>query len=158
MVTSAFVLDPDGFLRTSVRTRGVAVCAAILCSIVPTMALADPCTGLLPRPATRLTGVVRHVIDGDGLCVGPAGRPERWIEVRLADFNAPELQRHGGRAARGRLATLTEGRMIACVADHHSYDRIVAICTIGGRAIGARLREQGGREGGRGFRRRNTTM
>ncbi|MET3436029.1 hypothetical protein ABIC44_000686 [Sphingomonas sp. 1185] len=124
---------------------------ALACILLPMPALADPCTGSLPRPGTRFVGVVRHVIDGDGLCVGPAGRADRWIEVRLADFYAPELREPGGAAARARLASLTKGRSVACIADHRSYDRIVATCSIAGRSIGTRLREEGGGEGGRGF-------
>lgn len=153
-------MSPEIF--TPYRPRKIAVRAAVLCAgcmgaMLPATAMADPCTGPLPRPGSRFTGVVRHVIDGDGLCVGPAGRSDRWIEIRLADFYAPELRKRGGLAARDRLAALARGRTIDCVADHRSYGRVVAICTIGGRSIGARLREQGGREGGRGFHRRRGT-
>lgn len=120
---------------------------------VPATARADPCTAPLPAPGTRFSGVVRHVIDGDGLCIGPEGRPDRWIEIRLADFYAPELNERGGRRAKARLSTLTEGNAIVCVAGHRSYDRIVANCSLRGRAIGSQLRASGGREGGRGIRR-----
>lgn len=137
----------------SVKMRAVAACAVLMCIAIPTAALADPCTGALPRPGSRFTGVVRHVIDGDGLCVGPARHPDRWIEIRLADFYAPEFRESGGARAKARLAALTRGRAISCIAGRRSYDRLVATCTIDGRSIGARLREGGGREGGRGFRR-----
>lgn len=145
--------------RRMVAVHALALCTGCIFALLPAPALADPCEGALPRPGSRFTGVVRHVIDGDGLCVGPAGMPDRWIEIRLGDFYAPELREQGGPAARDRLKALTRGRRIGCVADHRSYDRIVAICTIGGRSIGTLLREQGGREGGRGFdRRQSATM
>jgi hypothetical protein len=44
-------------------------------------ALADPCEGPLPAKGTTFTGVVRYVGDGDGLCIGPAGQPNRWSEI-----------------------------------------------------------------------------
>ena len=127
------VLVPASPCR-SATVRAVAACAFLFGIATPTAALADPCTGALPGPGSRFTGVVRHVIDGDGLCVGPTGRPDRWIEVRLADFHAPELREAGGVRASARLAALTKGRTISCIAGHRSYDRIVATCTIDGRS------------------------
>lgn len=72
-------------------------------------ALADPCEGALPARNTGFEGIVRYVGDGDGLCVGPAGRPDRWIGVRLADFYAPELHERGGQDAKRRLERLVLG-------------------------------------------------
>jgi hypothetical protein len=43
------------------------------------------------------------------------------------------------------------GQTLTCVAEHRSYDRVVAQCAIGGRPLGDALREAGGREGGRGW-------
>ncbi|MDA0699860.1 MAG: nuclease, partial [bacterium] len=61
-------------------------------------ARADPCEGRLPsRAGDRFAGSVRYVGDGDSLCVGRTSNPAEWIEVRLADFNAPELNERGGR-------------------------------------------------------------
>jgi micrococcal nuclease len=115
-------------------------------------ALADPCEAPLPKAGTVFSGVVRYIGDGDGLCVGPAGRPDRWIEVRLADFYAPELHDSGGRDAKDRLARLASGRTLVCRAGRRSYDRVVAACTLGGRPLGDLLRVAGGVEGGRGYR------
>ena len=115
-------------------------------------ALADPCEGALPAKGTTFPGVVRYVGDGDGLCVGPAGRPDRWIEVRLADFYAPELHDAGGRDAKRRLERLVLGRPLVCRAGRRSYDRVVAACTLGGRPLGVLLRAAGGVEGGRAWR------
>lgn len=116
-------------------------------------ALADPCEGALPRQGATFTGVVRYVGDGDGLCVGPAGQPERWIEIRLADFYAPELHERGGADAKRRLERAVIGKTLVCRAGRRSYDRVVAACTLAGRPLGDVLRRSGGTEGGRGRRR-----
>jgi len=115
-------------------------------------AYADPCEGALPARNSSFEGVVRYVGDGDGLCVGPAGQPDRWIEVRLADFYAPELHEPGGLAAKHRLEQLVLGQPIRCRAGRRSYDRVVASCTLSGRPLGALLRARGGVEGGRGWK------
>jgi len=116
-------------------------------------ALADPCEGALPAEGTGFSGVVRYVGDGDGLCVGPAGRPDRWIEVRLGDFYAPELHEQGGAEAKRRLKQLVFGQTLVCRAGRHSYDRVIGYCTLRGRPLGTLLRQSGGREGGRGWKR-----
>lgn len=114
-------------------------------------ARADPCEAPLPRPGQAFAGPVRYVGDGDSLCVevtvgiGGAG----WVEVRLADFNAPELSEPGGGAARDRLSRLTFGRALSCVAGRRSYDRVVALCQLDNSPLGDQLRADGGREGGR---------
>lgn len=118
-------------------------------------ALADPCEGALPAKGTTFVGVVRYVGDGDGLCVGPAGHPDRWIEVRLADFYAPELHEAGGREAKRRLERLVMGKPLVCRAGRRSYDRVVAACMLGGRPLGNLLRQAGGIEGGRAWRPRS---
>lgn len=129
--------------------RPFALALAAVPMLAATSALADPCTADLPVPGTRFSGVVRYVGDGDSLCVGPAGRPDRWIEIRLGDFNAPELHDGSGEDAKRRLRRVAMGKSIAYRADHRSYDRIVAYCTIGRRRLGDALRAAGGREGGR---------
>lgn len=113
-------------------------------------ALADPCERALPAKGTAFSGVVRYVGDGDGLCIGPANRPDRWIEIRLADFYAPELNEPGGVAAKRRLERIAMGKVLTCRAGRRSYDRVVAACTLGGRPLGSVLRAAGGAEGGRG--------
>jgi endonuclease YncB( thermonuclease family) len=113
-------------------------------------ALADPCEGALPRKGATFSGVVRYVGDGDGLCVGPAGRPDRWIEIRLADFYAPELHERGGADAKRRLERAAMGKLLVCRAGRRSYDRVVAACKLEGRPLADVLRRAGGNEGGRG--------
>lgn len=121
----------------------------------PAVAFADPCEGPLPRNAgAEFSGVVRYVGDGDSLCVGNSSDPSTWIEVRLADFNAPELHAQGGEAAKDALEHLAMGQNAQCVATRGrngrvvSYDRVIATCRIGGRRIGDALRAAGAREGG----------
>ncbi|MCX7359932.1 MAG: nuclease [Alphaproteobacteria bacterium] len=129
----------------------IAICLAAL----PAAAWADPCEGALPRRAGEtFSGQVRYIGDGDSLCVGNAADPSTWIEVRLADFNAPELHADGGAAARTALERLAMGQNAECVATRGrnrrvvSYDRVIATCRIGGHRIGDALRAAGAREGG----------
>jgi len=129
----------------------VAICFAAL----PAVAWADPCEGALPRRAGEtFGGQVRYIGDGDSLCVGNSSDPSTWIEVRLADFNAPELRAQGGEAAKDALERLAMGQNAQCVATRGrngrvvSYDRVIATCRIGGRRIGDTLRAAGAREGG----------
>lgn len=122
----------------------------------PAVASADPCEGALPRRAGEsFSGVVRYVGDGDGLCVGQSSDPATWIEVRLADFNAPELNAEGGAAAKAALERIAISRTVHCIAGGGrsrrviSYDRVIAVCRIGGRPLGDLMREAGVEEGGR---------
>lgn len=116
---------------------------------------ADPCEGRLPtRAGETFSGIVRYVGDDDSLCVGPSIDPATWVEVRLADFDAPELRSPTGRADRDRLSRLVRGRRLACVAVRGRngrvlvYDRVIAACRLNGRSVGDLLRAAGGREGG----------
>lgn len=136
----------------------IALIAAFLLFAAP--ALADPCKripdrGPMPaelRPGRTFSGPVVYVGDGDSLCVetrrgqGGAG----WVEVRLADFYAPELNAPGGRAARQALVDIAMRRRVSCVAGRRSYDRVVARCTLNGVSLGDLMRRRGVREGGRG--------
>lgn len=115
--------------------------------LIASPALADPCEAPLPRPGTIFSGQVEYVGDGDSLCVtSPAG----LVEIRVADFYAAELHAPGGREAKDMLARLVMGRTLTCVADHRSYDRIVAVCRLNGRSVGDLMRAAGVPEGGRG--------
>ena len=121
-------------------------------------ALADPCTaipnkGPLPaglKPGAVFSGEVTYVGDGDSLCVALGPRRDQWVEVRLADFYAPELKTKEGKAAKAALMRIAKGKRATCRAGKRSYDRIVARCTIEGRAIEEMMRRAGVREGGRG--------
>lgn len=130
----------------------IALAVAVLTLGWSAPVLADPCEGALPAKQARLSGVVRYVGDGDGLCIGPEGRPDRWIEVRLSDFFAPELHESVGLEAKRRLERLVMNRSIACLASRRSYDRVIATCKMNGRPLGALLRAAGATEEGRGWR------
>jgi endonuclease YncB( thermonuclease family) len=123
-------------------------------------ASADPCKAIPDRGAMpsylgremTFSGPVVHVGDGDSLCVAKGWTQDAWVEVRLADFYAPELSEPGGQAAKAQLARLTFGRRLTCTAGHRSYDRIVATCRLGGTSLADLLRRAGVRQGGRGAR------
>jgi len=123
----------------------VAMCCA---AAVP--AFADPCTAPLPAPGTAFAGTVRYVGDGDSLCVGASGDPTTWVEVRIADFYAPELHAPGGELAKAALTRIALGKRAQCLAGQRSYDRVVAECHVNGRSIGDAMRAVGVREGGNG--------
>lgn len=122
-------------------------------------AWADPChaiadNGELPgylAPGTSFSGPVVYVGDGDSLCVGVGPGDSEWVEVRLADFHAPELSSSEGPAAKRALLDLVMHRSVRCVAEHRSYDRIVAHCELNGRSLGDHLRDRGALEGGNAF-------
>ena len=116
----------------------------------PGLVWADPCTAPLPPAGTSFSGEVRYVGDGDSLCVGPSPDPASWIEVRLADFSAPELAAPGGRAAKAALEQIAFGRTLRCQAGKRSYDRVVARCRLNGAALGDLMRRAGIAEGGHG--------
>ena len=99
---------------------------------------------------SRFAGPVVYVGDGDSLCVAVGQGPGAWVEVRLADFYAPELSAPGGRQAKAVLENLAKGRRVECVAQHRSYDRVVSRCTLGGVSLGDRMRAAGATEGGNG--------
>ncbi|RWX04980.1 nuclease [Rhizobium leguminosarum] len=136
--------------RRSLLLAGMVV---FFCSIAP--AYADPCKAPLPaQPGVRFSGMVQYVGDGDGLCVGRTADPNEWIEVRLADFDAPELHQPGGAAAKAALERIALHRKITCTAKRGrsgrvvSFDRIIARCWIGADSIGDLLHEAGVVAGG----------
>jgi endonuclease YncB( thermonuclease family) len=137
-----------------IHLRSLLVSAAAFA--MPGVAVADPCEAPLPRRAgEQFSGTVRYIGDGDSLCIGRSDDPATWIEVRLADFNAPELNDEGGRVAKRALERLAMGRSTQCVAGGGrssrvvSYDRVIATCRLGGLRLGDLLREAGAEEGGR---------
>jgi endonuclease YncB( thermonuclease family) len=118
--------------------------------LFPMAASADPCTAPLPRPGTAFRGTVRYVGDGDSICVGNANDGASWVEVRIADFYAPELHEPGGRQAKASMKQIAMGRTVQCIAGKRSYDRVVAQCTLNGASLGDLMRRAGIGEGGRG--------
>lgn len=133
-------------------TRSIRMASVVLALLVATgTARADPCKAPLPAQGTGFSGVVRYIGDGDSFCLGPAGRPEQWIEVRVGDFYAPELHAPGGAEAKRRLARLLLGKPVVCRTGRRSYDRVIGYCTLAGQPLGRLLRSGGGIEGGRGW-------
>jgi len=134
----------------------------VIFTVLASPALADPCQAIPDRgpmpahlqPGSKFSGSVPYVGDGDSLCIalGPSSRD--WVEVRVADFYAPELHASGGAEAKAALVRVTQGKRATCVAGRRSYDRVVADCSIDGRSIGDLMRAQGVREGGEGRKRR----
>jgi len=118
---------------------------------------ADPCEAPVRdfTAGDSFSGVVRYVGDGDSLCVGRTTDPADWIEVRLGDFDAPEVASPQGEYAKSLLEAVAMGRSVQCVAGGSrggrvvSYDRVVAICRVGGSTLGAQLKARGAPQGGR---------
>jgi len=116
---------------------------------------ADPCEGPLPAKAGAVfTGIVHYIVDGDGLCVGSSTEADTWIEVRLADFDAPELKTEEGRFAKAEMTRLAMGKQAECVTRPGlsgrttSYDRVIASCSIDGASLASLMREANVSEGG----------
>ncbi len=122
-------------------------------TLFATGAKADPCEALLPsRPGQTFSGRVDYIGDGDSLCVRTA---EGLVEVRLGDFDAPELHSPQGAASKRYLVNAALGRMAICTVMRGrsgrtiSHDRVIAVCRVGGRRLGDVLRARGAPEGGR---------
>ena len=125
------------------------------CVIAPGVAHADPSTATLPnRAGDSFSGTVRYVGDGDSLCVGSTSDPRTWIEVRLGDFDAPELHSPDGARSKQFLEQLAFGHQASCRAQRGRngrvivWDRVIAVCRIDGRTIGDLLRGAGAPTGG----------
>lgn len=118
---------------------------------------ADPCTAPVSgyRAGQVISAPIVHGIDGDGLCLMLGRDPSQWLEIRLADFYAPELNERGGREAKRVMDRLVGRRAVCTVQRGHngrttSFDRVVASCRVDGVSIGDRLKSAGVVEGGRG--------
>lgn len=135
--------------------RSVLIIAALAAAGFAAPARADPCESALPsRAGIVFSGTVRYVGDGDSLCVGRTGNPAEWIEVRLADFNAPELHEPGGSVGKQALEPLVLGRPVTCTTERgrsgrvRSFDWVIARCRAGPTNLGDLLRAAGISEGG----------
>ncbi len=132
--------------------------AGALAFAVACPAKADPCTAIPERGAMPgylkrgaiFSGRVNYVGDGDSLCVANWPWHSAWIEVRLADFYAPELSEPGGLSAKRALTQIAFHKRVTCRAEKRSYDRVVSLCELNGRSLGDLMRARGVTEGGRG--------
>jgi endonuclease YncB( thermonuclease family) len=130
----------------------------MLCALIVAWALpahADPCEGKLPsKLGTVFTGTVRYVVDGDGFCVGSSSDPNTWIEVRMADFDAPELSTNEGKRGKDILAREIANREISCTTSKGrsgkttTYDRVLAVCQVNGSRVADMLARAGALTGG----------
>ncbi|MCR5875690.1 excalibur calcium-binding domain-containing protein [Phenylobacterium sp. J426] len=137
-------------------TLGVLATLAVAGAAHADQCKAIPDNGPMPAylaPGSTFRGAVKVVIDGDSMCVARGAGPENLVEVRLADFHAPEFSQPGGPAAQKKLAALVLGREVVCKAGSRTHDRVAAQCTLNGRAIGSLMRQAGVTEGGNGTRR-----
>jgi micrococcal nuclease len=143
-------------LATSLRRHNMRL--ALLLALFAPVARADPCKAIHDRgpmpahltPGKIFSGPVVYIGDGDSLCVALGPSQGAWVEVRMADFYAPELSALGGREAMAALERIAMGRRVECVAQHRSYDRVVAVCTLQGISLGDRMRAASVTEGGNG--------
>lgn len=135
-------------MRTSLYVMAASMALALVAGTSTTHANwnDDACRGPLPPVREKFSGVVTWVGDGDMVCVGP-DRDLR-IEVRVADFNAPELNEQNGKLARDALREIAMNKFVECEGSHYNHDRIVAVCKIGGRSLGELMREKRVPEGG----------
>ena len=84
-------------------------------------------------PAYALDGPAR-VVDGDTIVIGR----ER---IRLQNFNAPEMNEHGGPEAKAKLQAITRGKTVHCDGKaRDKYARLVARCSVDGIDIGQTMR------------------
>jgi endonuclease YncB( thermonuclease family) len=96
-------------------------------------------------------GPLSRIIDGDGIQI--RGGPE----VRLGDFDAPELNQPGGREAKAALTRIAFGKIVECRRCEGarnprkctSHDRVIATCRLDGVRLGDLMRREGIEEGGR---------
>ncbi|SPU55270.1 Uncharacterised protein [Brevundimonas vesicularis] len=140
--------------RSLLSLSALGLCTLFLAAMA-TPASADPCEGRLPsQSGQQFTGSVRYIGDGDSLCVGSSRDPNSWIEVRLADFEAPELHSPDGRRSQSLLRQVAFGQNVVCEARRGRsgrvivHDRVIAVCRVRGRPIGDLLRARHAPEGG----------
>ena len=150
-MSRAFAFRRRRFRRLSALERGVIVAAVVSVAVIlkPDWVGAALNTDLpaLPAPtaaapaAADISGHAR-VVDGDGLEIGGQ-------RIRLHGVDAFETRQMCGAHACGRasadaLRNLVGGRPVDCAEmDRDRYDRIVAICHVGGEDLGAAQVRQG---------------
>lgn len=128
--------------------RAPVLCAElVLAATLTAPALTDPCKAPLPsRPGQAVADKVRYTGDGDSLCVEGSANPSDWIEVRLANADAPQLHSSEGPRAKATLAAIALGRFAFCRAEAGRQGRVVvwdgmfACCQINGETVESLLR------------------
>ncbi len=91
---------------------------------------------MLATPAAAqdtLTGMVTHVRDGDTIEVGD-------VPVRLDGVAAPELNERHGQAAKEFMVRFVARKTVRCELNgERSYDRVIGVCFLDDRDIGASI-------------------
>jgi endonuclease YncB( thermonuclease family) len=149
-------LSSDGYEHGMLRFR--LIFAVALAALSGGASRADPCKAIPDKGAMpaylsagrTFRGPVTYVGDGDSLCIGVGQGRDQWVEVRIADFYAPELSAPGGQAAKVTLERIAKGKPAVCRAQKRSHDRVVARCLINGVSVGDQMRRAGVAEGGNG--------
>jgi len=136
-----------------VMIKFATIAAAV--ALAAPQSFADPCEATLPsKGGATFAGAVKYVGDGDSLCVGTGNDGKNWIEVRLADFDAPELSTREGKSAKAILEREAIGKQVTCAVTKGrsgktiTHDRVLAVCRVGGVTIGDLMRRAGAPTGG----------
>jgi endonuclease YncB( thermonuclease family) len=128
-----------------VRFRGRRSRSSGIASLVIALALAGG-AGLVLKPRGRSLEGRAQVTDGDTKRIGEA-------RIRLKGIDAPEMEQRCsqsgrsyacGETSRRALIDLVSGETVRCRATGRDrYQRILAVCAVNGRDIGARMVEDG---------------
>ena len=110
--------------------------AIITRMIVSVLAVLVLLGGPVLAQTNTVSGVVRHVTDGDTLSLGGVDRA-----IRVWGLDAPERDERGASAATSTLQRLIAGQSLTCrVRDIDRYGRIVGQCFLpDGRDIAAQM-------------------
>jgi micrococcal nuclease len=104
----------------------------ILTAFVIGSTLIGASTDIFADPTT-LTGTVSKVRDGDTIEVGK-------IPIRLNGVSAPEMNEPLGPKSKSFMTDLVMGKRVRCELDgSKTHDRVVGICYLDGKDIGARV-------------------
>ena len=117
---------------------------------LPAAAQAAACRDQTPKfaPGAKFAGDVRHIIDGQTICVGRARNPETWIRVRLADLG--DLKRPASWSAKRTLSRLSLGKYAVCTVSRRTRAQspaqpVTAVCRVAGVSLAGRVRKANGK-------------
>ena len=146
VVSVAVILKPD-WVDAALNTDLPPLPPAAASAAADVFAHADlpqasiPSAASSQAPTADISGHAR-IVDGDGLVIG-------GLRIRLHGVDAFETRQMCGAHACGRasadaLRNLVGGRPVDCAEmDRDRYDRIVAVCHVGGEDLGAAQVRQG---------------
>lgn len=103
-------------------------------ALVAIITFASPAVAAVP---TVLTGNVTKVRDGDTIEVGK-------VPIRLNGVSAPEMKEPFGPQSKAFMVDLVMGKRVRCELNgRKTYDRLVGVCFVNGKDIGAAVIEAG---------------